>query len=602
MRYDFQEQDAYSFARHVGISARHHGDELKFKECPYCHGGEHRDIDTFAINLRTGQFKCLRSSCSASGNMVVLSRDFGFSLGTEVDEYFNPRKQFRKLPAPKDPIKPKDAAVAYMKSRGISEETTKAYEITVQNKNDNVIVFPFYDEKGILQFVKYRKTDFVKGKDKNKEWCEANCKPILFGMKQCSGFERLVITEGQIDSLSCAEAGIPNTVSVPTGMNGFTWVSYCWNWIMKFNELIVFGDMENGRMSLLEDLKRRFPKKIRSVREQDYQGCKDANEILMKYGKDAVKSAVENAELLPVERVIRLAEVESVNIYELEKVRTGIRSLDRLLYGGLHFGQVVIIAGKRGDGKSTFASQVIASALSQNYRVFVYSGELPNYLFKAWLDFQIAGQNHITENERPDGSPSRFITNENLALINKWYWDNIYIYDSRVIESDEQEDLIKTITEAIMRYDLKIVLIDNLMTAIDLDMESGDSRYEKQGSFVKKLEKLSLRFNVIILLVAHRRKNGFSTDANDEISGSADITNAAGVVVSYDRDKELLPEQRKLIVSKSRLVGKLDFKGITLNYDEKSKRIYQNNDELTLEYGWNDPDFISVEDMEIPFE
>ncbi len=601
MRYDFQEQDAYSFARHIGISARRHGYELKFKECPYCHGGEHRDIDTFAINLRTGQFKCLRSSCSASGNMVVLSRDFGFSLGTEVDEYFNPKKQFRKLPTPKDPIKPKDTAVAYMKSRGISEETTRGYEITAQNKNDNVIVFPFYDENGSLQFVKYRKTDFTKEKDKNKEWCEANCKPILFGMKQCSGFERLVITEGQIDSLSCAEAGIRNAVSVPTGMNGFTWVSYCWNWVMKFSELIVFGDMENGRMTLLEDLKRRFPKKIRSVREQDYQGCKDANEILMKYGKDAVKSAVENAELLPVERVIRLAEVESVNIYELEKVRTGIRSLDKLLYGGLHFGQVVIIAGKRGDGKSTFASQVIASALSQNYRVFVYSGELPNYLFKAWLDFQIAGRNHITENKRADGTPSCFITNENLALINKWYWDNIYIYDSRVIKSDEQEDLIKTITEAIMRYDLKIVLIDNLMTAIDLDMESGDNRYEKQGSFVKKLEKLSLRFNVIILLVAHRRKNGFSTDANDEISGSADITNAAGVVVSYDRDKDLLPEQRKLIVSKSRLVGKLDFEGITLNYDEKSKRIYQNNDELTLEYGWNDSDFMSAENMEIPF-
>ena len=68
--------------------------------------------------------------------------------------------------------------------------------------------FHFFDEKGKIQFVKYRKTDFDKSKDANKEWCEANCKPILFGMKQCEDFTTLVITEGQIDSLSVATAGI----------------------------------------------------------------------------------------------------------------------------------------------------------------------------------------------------------------------------------------------------------------------------------------------------------------------------------------------------------------------------------------------------------
>lgn len=57
-----------------------------------------------------------------------------------------------------------------------------------------------------------RKTDFDKTKDKNKEWCEADCKPILFGMKQCKDFTTLVITEGQIDTLSVAMADIYNVV------------------------------------------------------------------------------------------------------------------------------------------------------------------------------------------------------------------------------------------------------------------------------------------------------------------------------------------------------------------------------------------------------
>ena len=48
-----------------------------------------------------------------------------------------------------------------------------------------MLVFPFFDEANKMQFIKYRKTDFDKSKDKNKEWCERDCKPILFGMNHC---------------------------------------------------------------------------------------------------------------------------------------------------------------------------------------------------------------------------------------------------------------------------------------------------------------------------------------------------------------------------------------------------------------------------------
>ena len=196
--YEFRESDAWDFARQQGIEVKQNGNELHFKTCPYCRPKATKgNIRTFSINLRTGQFKCLRASCGVSGNMLQLSRDFDFSLGNDVDEYYKPKKKYRKLTTPKEPIKPKAPAVAYLEKRGISEEVAKAYEITVQNNNDNVLVFPFYDEKGILQFVKYRKTDFDPERDKNKEWCEKDCKPILFGMKQCNTkLDYLIITEG----------------------------------------------------------------------------------------------------------------------------------------------------------------------------------------------------------------------------------------------------------------------------------------------------------------------------------------------------------------------------------------------------------------------
>ena len=87
MYYKFKPEDAFDFARYVGEPARQHGDELKFTRfCPYCHGGDKKDKNTFSINLSTGQFKCLRESCGVTGNMISLARDFDFSLGQQVME------------------------------------------------------------------------------------------------------------------------------------------------------------------------------------------------------------------------------------------------------------------------------------------------------------------------------------------------------------------------------------------------------------------------------------------------------------------------------------------------------------------------------------
>ena len=164
-----------------------------------------------------------------------------FSLGNTADEYYKPKKQFKTFKKPDKPIEPKDPALRYLQSRGIGEEVAKRYQITVQTDDPTKLVIPFFDEKGDMPFIKYRKTDFVKGRDTSKEWCQAGGKPILFGMDQCNLENKtLIMTEGQIDSISVAEVGYENAVSVPTGKNGFTWVPYCWDWLQNFDTLIVF--------------------------------------------------------------------------------------------------------------------------------------------------------------------------------------------------------------------------------------------------------------------------------------------------------------------------------------------------------------------------
>ena len=601
--YEFKEEDARDFARFVGIQAYTNGNNLHFKKCPYC-GNTTSDKKTFAINLTNGTFHCLRASCGASGNMITLARDFNFSLGTQVDEYYRPRKQFRSLKTPAEPIQPKAEAIAFLKSRGISENTARRYEITVQNDRPNILVFPFYDENGKLVSVKYRKTDFDKEKDSAKEWFEKQTKPILFGMKQCNPENKtLVLTEGQMDSLAVAECGIENAVSVPTGAKGTTWIPYCWNWINAFSEIIVFGDHENGNITLLDIVKDRFNLAVKHVRPEDYKDCKDANEILMKYGKVQVAACVENAVNLPIGQVVSLADVKDVDVYHWQKLQTGISQLDRLLYGGIPFGGVTLIAGKPGEGKSTLASQILINAAEQGYRCFAYSGELSNGLFKAWMNFQVAGT-HSFEYQNKWGDKNYNISDMNLRIISEWYRDKIDMFDNSVLPEDgsEKEDLLALVEETIKQYGTKVVLIDNLMTALDLETIEGTDKYEKQSKFVKKLTRIALKYDVLVLLVAHKRKNNFSENANDEISGSGDIANLGMVTISYDRDPEIDPSQRRLKVVKNSLFGKTEPKGWIVDYVERSKRIYGEGDDPTKDFSCFKEEEFDYVSMETPFD
>lgn len=586
--YEYNKVDVYNLANYLNAETHEKGNELFLKFCPNCQGGG-KDKDTFSVNLETGAFKCFRASCNYHGHFVELARDVGFKLQDEE------KKQYRVLPQKKIESKPK--AVEYLESRGISAEICKRYKITTQTKNNNVLVFPFYDEQNILQFVKYRKIDFDKRFDRNKEWCEKDTKPILFGMAQCENFDRLVITEGQLDSLSLATAGIKNVVSVPTGATGFTWLTNCWDWICKFKEVVVFGDYEKGKITLIETLEKRLKTVVKCVKVEDYLCEKDANDILRKYGKDALLKAVNNAELREVKYVKRLANVEHKNIIELPKIKTNIRELDRIC-GGLLMGHVTLLSGKRGEGKSTFMSQIVAEALDQDNAVFVYSGELPNYHFKNWLDLQIAGSNHIESLINEYGDEEYYLSAETVEKINSWYYDKAFIYDSEAIPEDDYEGLISTITDTICRYNIKLVCIDNLMTAMDCDART--DLFRQQSVFVKQLEKIAQQYDVAIILVAHPKKTNGDFD-NDAVSGSSDITNAVSYVWNYERGKEE-EGTGKIMVTKNRVTGGLltGENAVKVYYSGKSKRI-QSSVYSNKEYGcfsepiiYNDAEFEEI--------
>lgn len=592
---------AFNLSRQTGIRCNPHGKELLFQKCPYCGKAK-----KFSINKDTGQFQCFRASCGTKGNIYKLAEDFNLDLGRDANEYFGvgPRRQYRIFKKPEEPIEPKDAAVEYMASRGIMKDVVQKYQITADAEGH--IVFPFIDDKEQLQFIKYRNPK--PKEDEAKEWSERNCKPILFGMAQCNlENDTLIITEGQIDSLSVIQAGFENAVSVPTGARGFTWVPYCWNWMNNFRKIIVFGDHEHDHITLFKEISERWGSKTWYVREEDYKDCKDANEILQKYGPEQIKKCIDNAKQLPIRDAIGLTEVKYINPYEIPKVETGIKVIDDLLCGGLPLGQMVLLTGKAGDGKSTFASQLLVNALDQGYKVFAYSGELPNYIFRSWIDMQIAGDEYVDSNQGKWGVYNT-VKPEALEQIGYWYKEKAWLYDNRIRDFDEDrpEGLIKLLEDVIQQYGVNVILLDNLMTGLDLEKNIGADKYDRQSMFVKMLIRIALRYNVLIILVAHKRKTYGNTDVNENVSGSLDIINLASIVMSYEAVTKTMiengatAEDRVLKVTKNRLFGNVNNYGYIMHYSQKSKRIYTNEKEKTRQYNWKLYEQIEVEDL--PFK
>lgn len=605
--YEFKTEDLDKFRVAINLSykdARQRGDELELRECPYCHS--QHDKWTFAINTKTGTFNCKRASCSVKGNMITLAKDFGFSLGRDADEYEGTGTEWRRFKTFKEPMKEiesKDAAIEFMKSRGISEDIAKRYEITTKSGQDNVIAFPFRSEDGALTFIKYRNKDYINGVTQGaKEWCEADTKPILFGMNHCSEGGTLVMTEGQIDSLSLAEAGIENAVSVPTGKNGFTWVPYCWDFLAKFDELIVFGDREGETITLLDEMSKRFHGTVKFVPPEAYHGYKDANDLLRAEGPEAVRAAVNAATSVPDDFIKELKDIIPNELDNEPVFQTGINRLDNLT-GGFYPGQLAILTGERGRGKSTFASQLVVNAVKARTKCFIYSGEMKNAAVKEWIERQIAGPDCINVEQLASGYEKTHINAMYLDDIAAWYDGMIYIYDTDAIINTEDDgverDLLGKVRKAIVQYGCRFIVIDNLMTAMD-DNLSFDI-YRQQAIFVKKLKRLASRFGVVILLIAHPKKaakdsKGFE---NDDVLGSSNITNFADIILRYDvpSKKEADANRRMLELTKGRRDGR---KGkFEMFYEGKSKRI--SDSEIKL----NDPLIAAVEfkdlDEDIPF-
>lgn len=328
------ELEIIAFAeKHIAPYRLQHG-EIVAKTCPFCKGGDSGDTDTFYVSLTTGQYYCHRGKCGARGGWIKLLRHFGEAPNiNSVSQQFKP---LNLVPYPRT-----EQIDEYFANRGISTQTLDAFQIGADDAGN--ILFPFYIE-GELIYIKYRRP--VAHVEKRKEWAQAGAPPVLFGMDLCEPGKPLTITEGQVDTLSLYEAGVRNVVSVPTGCENFQWLDYCYDWCQQFEKIILFGDNDPPGRKMINTLVRRLGEERCYVIEDYPDGCKDANDILVKCEKQTLLNVFESAKEVPIRGLVNLADVEDIDPTTVPRIKTMIPRMDAMC-NGLAFGGITIFTGKQ---------------------------------------------------------------------------------------------------------------------------------------------------------------------------------------------------------------------------------------------------------------
>ena len=506
------------------------GNEINVKICPFCGSPKRSNHYKFFMNMEKHTFICHRGSCGSKGTFYELAKMYNEKVGYVAEMAKNnfEKMNFTKkvYSAPKLKLNGIGGqAEKYIKLRGFTDETIEHFGIKTDEKGN--IVFPYYDEKGVHRLNKIRiPRKFDKNRDKTKIWQEGDGKPILMNMNKTVSSEPLIITEGEWDCMAVYQSGLHNVVSIPFGTSNVDWINECWDYLEKFEEIILFFDNDDAGQKAVNEVSRKLGiYKTRIVNNETE--CKDANELMHKDGKESIIKLIGQADYIPVNEIVALADVKKK---KRERILYGNEFLD-YAFGGCGMGELVIWTGKRGGGKSTILNQTLIDTVDQDTKVFVYSGELNNYKVKQWLDRQIVGEEYITtEIDQLTGRRDYVVDYKVERIINNWYKDYIYIYSDQA--QNDENCLFEVMEYAYKRHNVKRFVLDNLKT---IKFKNESDFYRSQGKLVNRAKSFAKMYEVHIDLVVHPRKTNSAELADEDVGGSVDIIDLADNIISVGR-------------------------------------------------------------------
>lgn len=275
---------------------------------------------------------------------------------------------------------------------------------------------------------------------------------------------------------------------------------------------------------------------------------------------------------------------------DTKSLATGFLKLDKALHG-LEYGTLTTLTGEPATGKSTILNQIIANTISNNEKVFLYSGELPQNKLKFWFNRTVANASDLAMFVDEYGKEKYYCKSYTNDLINKWANDKLFIFNDQ--EKPSESNLIGSITYLAKYKGIRLVVLDNLMTMITDNPT--DNEYQKQKYLVNNLKNLAKKYELVIILVAHANKKSKENKEPNmfDVSGASEIVNLSDYVlktvrnVTIDKNTGEEENHNSIHILKNRIEG---IQGVYLKtyFDDMRKRFYTDSAvELEKDFGYN---------------
>lgn len=501
------------------------GEEVKVP-CPQCsHTRKKKNYPCLNVNTSKGIWHCHHCGWSGGlGSGVV-------NVSAPPSRRVYPKPDFR-------PTALSDAAVGWFSKRGITTEVLIRNRISMERvwmpqieDEATAIAFPYYKDGEVVN-VKYR--------DGQKNFRQvAGSQKILYKYDDIADDET-IICEGEMDALALEVAGFRHAISVPDGAPApesknfetkFDFLSD--ERLDRVKRIILAVDNDEPGKKLEDELSRRLGRD-KCFRVVWPDGLKDANEVLVALGAEALKIAIEDAKPYPVEGVFSINDIEEDinNMLEMGMVQgepTGWPSVDGLYTPAP--GQWTLVTGIPSMGKSEWLDALAVNiAENAGWTFGVCSPEnqpiswhAAKLMEKRMGERLVAGQVNQTKFQE-----AKSWLNEHFHFI--------------MPEEPTLDSVLAKAKVLIRRHGMKGLIIDPYNELDHSRRKDGVSETEYVSVFLTQMRKFARENSIHIWLVAHPaklmkdNKGIYPVPDGYTVSGSAHFYNKADNIIAVHRD------------------------------------------------------------------
>lgn len=214
---------------------------------------------------------------------------------------------------------------------------------------------------------------------------------------------------------------------------------------------------------------------------------------------------------------------------------TGFKAIDE--HGGLHRGDLVIIAGESSQGKTSFALSVVRNAIMRNARIAFYSLEMTNVQLVARILSPLA---RVPASRMLYGCDLKPWERKCIAsAMDRIPHDNLFLDDTSLSGLDS---ILTSIRMMKAKYGIQGAVIDYLQILANNAGESRMTREQILGNAARKLKNIAKELDIWVIALSQlsRSKDGHEPTL-DRIRDSGQIVEAADTVILIYRP-EVLPE------------------------------------------------------------